>query len=211
MGTQGNEICPVLLRVQRNFQKGLHRIGVQQRPALSGFELAGDLRDGIYVSRFIVYSHDGYQCRVLPQGRLHLVSGDAPGVVGLEIRYLIPLLGQGLARFQYGAVFHGGGDDMPPGVTSDMQRCADGPVITLGAAGSEIQCSGVAAQGLGDNSALGGHGIPRFPAQRILGGRVAESPGQRMDHRFGRFWRHRRGSGIIKIIHGKKNAPILKL
>lgn len=121
MGTQGNEICPVLLRVQRNFQKGLHRIGVQQRPALSGFELAGDLRDGIYVSRFIVYSHDGYQCRVLPQGRLHLVSGDAPGVVGLEIRYLIPLLGQGLARFQYGAVFHGGGDDMPPGVTSDMQ------------------------------------------------------------------------------------------
>ena len=201
VGGQAHQIHPPAHRIAGDLQKALHRIAVQQGPAVFLPQQAGHLLHREDAAGFVVHQHHAHQHRVLPQGLGYLLRRHMAGFVRGQVRHLVPLLLQQLTRLQHGAVLHGGGDDVPPGVAALPHGGGDGPVVGLGAAGGEVQVLRPAPQGPGDNGPALLHQSLGLPAQGILGGGVAELLRQHLIHGVRHGPGHRRGGCVIQINH----------
>ena len=201
MGGQAHQVHTPAHRVAGDLQKALHRIAVQQGAAVFLPQQAGHLLHREDAAGFVVHQHHAHQHRVLPQGLGHLLRRHMAGFVRGQVRHLVPLLLQQLTRLQHGAVLHGGGDDVPPGVAALPHGGGDGPVVRLRAAGGEVQVLRPAPQGPGDNGPALLHQSLGLPAQGILGGGVAELLRQHLIHGVRHGPGHRRGGCVIQINH----------
>ena len=186
-----------------HFHEALHRITVQQRFALFCFQKLRRFLHREEAAGFIVDQHHGNEHRILAQGILHLLHMDITVLVRLQIRHFPALLFQPFAGFQNGAVFHGGGNDMPAVVPALPDGGLNGPVVAFRAAGGKVKILTPAAQRPGNDAAAALHQLLRLLSHRVLGGGITELSGQNLIHGIGHRLGYRRGSGMIQIYHEK--------
>ena len=173
MSADGNEVRAQRIRAERELQKRLYRVGVQQRPGAVLAQKPRNLADGEHTAGLVVHEHHGDERRVLTQRVRDLLRGDIPLTVGREIGDGIALLLQLTARLEHGAVLHGGGDDVLSDAAVLVGGKADGPVVALRAAGGEVQLVRLAAERGGDDRAVRLQTLFRGGAVGILRAGVA--------------------------------------
>ena len=133
---QGQHVDVLLLHVDVQVARRLHRVGVEQH-ALLVAHLA-NLRDGQDRADLVVGVHDGHQTSVLPDGLRHLLGGDGACGTHVQQRHLKALFFQLLQCVQHRVVLEGGGDDVILALSlADPRRRDDGLVVGLAAAGGE--------------------------------------------------------------------------
>lgn len=173
VSADGNEVRAQRIRAERELQKRLYRVGVQQRLGAVLAQEPRDLRDGKDAAGLVVHEHHGDERRILAQRVRDLLRGDIPLTVGREIGDGIALLLQLTARLKHGAVLHGGGDDVLSDAAVLVGGKADGPVVALRAAGGKIQLVRLAAERGGDDRTVRLQTLFRGGAVRVLRAGVA--------------------------------------
>ena len=83
MPAHGDEVRAQRVGAERNFQKGLHRVGVQQRAGLFLLQKPRDLGNGEDAARFVVDEHHRDERGVLTQRVFNLRDGNIAVFVGL--------------------------------------------------------------------------------------------------------------------------------
>ena len=83
MPTDGDEVGTQCIRAERELQKGLHRVGVQQRAGLFLLQKPRDLGNGEDAARFVVDEHHRDERGVLTQRVFNLRDGNIAVFVGL--------------------------------------------------------------------------------------------------------------------------------
>ena len=79
----GDEVRAQRVGAERNFQKGLHRVGVQQGTGLFRFQKLRDLGHGEDAARLVVDEHHRDERGVVAQCAFDLRGGDVAVLVGL--------------------------------------------------------------------------------------------------------------------------------
>ena len=207
VGGDGDEVRSQAFGGEGHLQKPLDRIGVEEGVPAS--EQGGHLLHRVAGAGLVIHQHHGHQGGVRPQGLRHLACGDAVLPVRFQIGDGIPLLLQILHALEYGAVLHGGGDDVLAQTAVLPQGSADGPVVPLRTAGGEEEPLRRTAQGGGNGAAVGLQGSLGRPAQVILGGGVAKPLRQSFHHGLRHGAGHRGGGSIVQIVqHGIASSQI---
>ena len=203
MSADRDEVCAQRVRAERDLQKRLHRVGVEQCFGAACAEHLRGLGDGKNAAGLVVYKHHGHERRVLAQRIRDLLRGDISVLVGYEIGDGVSLLLKLAARLKHRAVLDGGGDDMPPPMAVLVRGEADGPVVALRAAGGEIKLLILAAKRGGNDRTVGLQPLFRGRTVRVLRAGVAAAVEQHIVHGIRHLARNGRGGGVIEIDHSK--------
>ena len=189
-------------RREGDFQKGLHRVGVQQRRGTGLTQQGGNggkVRDG---AGLVVDKHQRDEDGVLAQRAAHRVRRHGAAAVGFQLCYLKAALLQQVQATADGIVLGFRADDVaafPPAVLGPGKQR---PVVALRAAGGKHQIMRLTAQ----RPCHGGTGA----VQKLFGlaadgmgrTRIAETDGHGLQCGLCGFRADPGGSGIVKIVHG---------
>ena len=163
-----------------------------------------DFLNGLDGADFIVGGHDGDQDGLVRNGLLHILYPHAAKLVHRQVSHLKALLFQPGAGMQHRVMLDGAGDDVVALIPSGEGRALDGPVVALGAAGSEVDFLGLGADGPSHLPAGGIHGAAGVAAGGVDAGGVAEALGKVGQHGLQHFGRNGGGCRVVKInsVHG---------
>ena len=157
----------------------------------------GGLGHRLEGAQLVIDQHHGYQHRVWAQGGLHILDGHLAVGVGGEVGDLIALPLQRPAGLQHSGVLDGGGNDVLALAAAKLHRAADGPVVSLAAAGGKIELLRGAAQSSRYLGAVLLHPGGSLAAQGVAGGGVAPPLGHGLHRGLYRLRTYRRGGRVI--------------
>ena len=148
MGGDGDEVRAERARPERDLEKALHGVRVEQgvradavrqpRHALNGHDRAG----------FVVHHHDADKDRIRPEGCLQSLEAHAALRVRLQIGDGKALLLQLLHGMEHGMVLHSRRDDVAAALAQPFGGRENGPVVGLRTAGGEKDALRLRAHGL---------------------------------------------------------------
>ena len=178
-----NKVGPERFGLERDFQKALHGVRVEQRQRRKPPRRAHHLRDRHDRAGLVVDHHDGYQNRIGPQRGLQRLDRDEARLIRLQIRHLKALRLQLLHRMQHGVVLHGGRHDVAPALAEALRCGKNGPVVGLGAAGGEKYALCLRAERLRDLRPRRFQPVCRIHARPVDRRRIEPALRQQFVHR----------------------------
>ena len=193
------------IRAQRfgregDLQKGLHRVGVQQRAGAALAQQPCDRGNVRHAAGLVVDHHQRDERGVPAQRGADVLGADRAGRVRLQARDLPALLLQQIEAFPHGVVLDERGDDVPSRALRRLGAAEQGPVVALRAAGGEDQLFRSAAQRVGDLAAGRGEQLCRLAPFGVGRAGIAVAERHRLYGRFGRLRADRGGRGVVKIV-----------
>ena len=207
MAAHGEQVHTQLLHGKGNFQKTLHRVGVEEDLRRICLDDAGAFRHRLKGAQLVVDQHHGDQHRVLPQGGAQVLRRDPALPVGLETGHRPALALQGLDGLQHSGVLNGSGNDMTAPPPPMLHRGLDGPVVPLGAAGGEKDLLRRAAQGLSHNGPAFLQPLSGLLAEGVACGRIAECGGHLLQSGLRGLRADGSGSGVVQIDEHRTLIP----
>ena len=206
MRGDGDHIRAERFGPERDLQKALHGVGMEQRErrqAARGSDHVGDRQDG---AGLVVDHHDGDEDRIRTQRLFESVDRDIALMVGLQVRDLEAFCLKLLHGMQHCVMLDGGRDDVAAALAEAVDGREDGPVVGLSAAGGEEHAVRLCAERVRDL-------LPRLTqaavcrdAKLVYGRGIAPAVRQHVGHRLHAGGTRLRGGGIIKINH--KISPL---
>ena len=201
MRGDADEIRSQGLCLERELQKSLNRVGMEDGVGTDPVSQPGQLPDGAHGTDFIIHHHNGHQNGVRRQGFLQRVRGDVSLTVWLQIGHPVALAFQFPGAIQNGVVLNGSGNDVLSPLAQPLDGAEDSPVIRLRAAGGEKHPVLLGTQS-GSHLLPGGTQIVGcVDAEVIKGAGVAPLEGQRPVYSLHGFRTGLGGGGIIQIDH----------
>ena len=208
MRADGDEVRAQRVGAERNFQKGLHRVGVEL--CTDRMRQLGDLLERLNGADLVVRRHDGDQCGVLGQLVLQLLQINMAFLVNVQISDAVAFLFERFAGVEHCMMLDLGGDDMLAALGGGtVHKAADREVVRLRAAAGEqdlARCVIVlfvdrhrCVQALADDLARLIDGLLRLAAHAVQRGRIAVVLGQPRLHSVERSFGHRGRRRVIRI------------
>ena len=196
------------LHVDGHMACGLHRVGVEGNALLPAE--GADLPDGLNGADLVVGKHNGHKGGVLPDSGGYVLKTDYAVLVHIQKRDLIALFFQLFQGVQHRVVLEFGGDQVLfPFAGAGLGGGDDGLVVSLAAAGGEVDLPGLGVQAGGNGGPGLGHGLGGLLGKAVQAGGVAVVFGKVGQHGVQRGLAYAGGGCIIGVY--KHCAQILSV